>query len=68
MVESVSVEESRMVEENTPLVTSLAARFLYSGQEFEDLCQVGMLGLLRAVRNFDRSRGLCFSTYAVPVI
>ncbi|MBP3301373.1 MAG: sigma-70 family RNA polymerase sigma factor [Clostridia bacterium] len=68
MVESVSLEESRMVEENTPLVTSLAARFLYSGQEFEDLCQVGMLGLLRAVRNFDRSRGLCFSTYAVPVI
>ena len=68
MVDSVSLEESRMVEENTPLVTSLAARFLYSGQEFEDLCQVGMLGLLRAVRNFDRSRGLCFSTYAVPVI
>lgn len=60
--------EARLIKEHARLVTSLAARFLYSGQEFDDLCQVGMMGLLRAVRNFDSQRGVCFSTYAVPVI
>lgn len=60
--------EARLVEEHGRLVTSLAARFLYSGQEFDDLCQVGMVGLLRAIRQFDGDRGVCFSTYAVPVI
>ena len=68
-VETLSEEtEARLVREHSRLVTSLAGRFLWSGQEFEDLYQVGMMGLLRAVRNFDESRGLCFSTYAVPVI
>jgi len=66
--EELCSREAEMVREHSRLVTALAARFLYSGQEFEDLCQVGMMGLLRAVRNFDESRGLCFSTYAVPVI
>lgn len=68
ILEEASAREEALVREHSRLVTSLAARFLYSGQEFEDLCQVGMMGLLRAVRNFDESRGLCFSTYAVPVI
>ncbi|MBO5221991.1 MAG: sigma-70 family RNA polymerase sigma factor [Clostridia bacterium] len=68
MLEDISAREEDLVKAHSRLVTSLAARFLYSGQEFEDLCQVGMMGLLRAVRNFDESRGLCFSTYAVPVI
>ena len=66
--EAFSAGEEALVKEHSRLVSSLAARFLYSGQEFEDLYQVGMVGLLRAVRNFDESRGLCFSTYAVPVI
>ena len=60
--------EERAVREHARLVSSLASRFLYSGKEFEDLYQVGMVGLLRAVRTFDESRGLAFSTYAVPVI
>lgn len=68
MLECASSREEGMMREHARLVSSLAARFLYSGQEFEDLCQVGMMGLLRAVRNFDENRGLCFSTYAVPVI
>lgn len=66
--EGIRETEDRLMREHARLVTSLAARFLYSGQEFEDLCQVGMMGLLRAVRNFDSERGVCFSTYAVPVI
>ena len=61
-------KEERLVEEHARLVTSIAGRFLYSGREFDDLYQVGMMGLLRAIRNFDEERGVCFSTYAVPVI
>ncbi len=60
--------EARLLNRHARLVTSLAGRFLSSGQDFEDLYQVGMMGLLRAVRNFDADRGVCFSTYAVPVI
>ncbi len=60
--------EDALVAGNTGLVQSLAARFLYSGVEFEDLCQIGMVGLLKAVRNFDTGRNVMFSTYAVPVI
>ncbi len=60
--------EARLMERHARLVTSLVGRFLASGQEFDDLYQVGMMGLLRAIRNFDPDRGVCFSTYAVPVI
>ncbi len=60
--------EARLIQQHARLVTTLAGRFLASGQEFDDLYQIGMMGLLRAVRNFDPERGVCFSTYAVPVI
>ena len=63
-----SQAEARLIQQHARLVTSLAGRFLASGQEFDDLYQVGMMGLLRAIRNFDEARGVCFSTYAVPVI
>ena len=63
-----SAPEARLMQEHARLVTMLAGRFLYTGKEFDDLYQVGMMGLLRAVRNFDADRGVCFSTYAVPVI
>lgn len=66
--ETAEETEARLLQEHARLVTSIAGRFLSSGQEFEDLQQVGMMGLLRAIRNFDQGRGLCFSTYAVPVI
>ncbi len=60
--------EARLIQQHARLVTALAGRFLASGQDFDDLYQVGMMGLLRAIRNFDPERGVCFSTYAVPVI
>lgn len=53
---------------NAGLVKSIAARFLGRGTEFEDLTQIGNMGLLKAVRTFDLSRGCVFSTYAVPLI
>lgn len=53
---------------NIPLVHSLATRFRGRGIEYEELFSAGCLGLVKAYDNFDESRGLCFSTYAVPVI
>ena len=64
------VEEKRdeMILNNTALVHSIAKRFLNRGAEYEDIFQAGCIGLIKAVDNFDESRGYCFSTYAVPVI
>lgn len=56
------------IEANLPLVHSLANRFRGRGIEYEELFSAGSLGLVKACDNFDESRGLCFSTYAVPVI
>lgn len=51
-----------------PLVHSCARRFIGRGLEYDDLYQAGCVGLIKAVDGFDETRGLCFSTYAVPVI
>jgi RNA polymerase sporulation-specific sigma factor len=56
------------IAENLPLVHSLANRFRGRGIDYEELYSAGCVGLVKAYDNFDRSRGLCFSTYAVPVI
>ncbi len=56
------------VENNMGLVHSLAGRFRGRGIEYEELVSAGCMGLVKAARNFDDTRGLCFSTYAVPVI
>ena len=55
------------ITDDLPLVYAIAKR--YRGRaEFEDLVQIGSLGLLKAARGFDPGRGVCFSTYAVPFI
>lgn len=56
------------IENNLPLVHSLCKRFTGRGIEYDDLYQAGCIGLIKAVDGFDKDRGLCFSTYAVPVI
>jgi RNA polymerase sporulation-specific sigma factor len=56
------------VQDNLGLVHSCAKHFRGRGIEYEDLFQAGCLGLVKAVGNFDESRGVKFSTYAVPVI
>lgn len=53
---------------NVGLVKSIASRFLGRGTDFEDLTQIGHIGLLKAIRTFDMERGCAFSTYAVPLI
>ena len=56
------------INENLPLVHSICRRFTGRGVEYDDLFQVGCIGLIKAADGFDRSRGLKFSTYAFPVI
>ena len=60
--------EEKLMQDNMGLVKSVAARFLGRGADFEDLCQLGSIGMLKAIRNFDTSYGTAFSTYAVPLI
>ncbi len=55
-------------EQNMGLVHALAGRFRGRGIEYEELVSAGCMGLVKAARGFDESRGLRFSTYAVPVI
>lgn len=59
---------SKLVCDNEPLVRSVIKRFLGRGTEYEDLLQVGNIGLLKAVAGFDTSFNVRFSTYAVPMI
>lgn len=61
-------KRSQMIEENIGLVHSVAKRFRGRGVDYEDLFQSGCIGLIKAVDNFDESKGFQFSTYAVPVI
>ncbi|WP_294753135.1 sigma-70 family RNA polymerase sigma factor [uncultured Ruminococcus sp.] len=55
-------------EDNLGLVHLCANRFRGRGIEYDDLYSAGCIGLLKAVKAFDSSRGVKFSTYAVPVI
>ena len=66
MIEEKTREE--MISKNLPLVHSCARKFKDRGVEYDDLFQSGCIGLIKAVDNFDSTRGFSFSTYAVPVI
>jgi len=56
------------IQNNLGLVHSCAGRFRGRGIEYDDLYSAGCMGLVKAYDGFDLSRGVCFSTYAVPVI
>ena len=53
---------------NLRLVLSIVQRFSNRGEQADDLFQVGCVGLIKAVDNFDTSQNVKFSTYAVPMI
>jgi len=59
---------NKITEKNLPLVTSICKKFLNRGYEYEDLFQIGCIGLVKAVNNFDPKFNVKFSTYAVPMI
>jgi RNA polymerase sigma-B factor len=57
-----------LVHLHLPLVEHCARRFRNRGEPFEDLVQVGTIGLLKSIDRFDLERGVEFSTYATPTI
>lgn len=57
-----------LVHGNLKLILSVVKKFNNRGENLDDLFQVGTLGLLKAIDNFDYSFGVKFSTYAVPMI
>lgn len=58
----------QLIQENTGLVWSMVKRFLGRGCEAEDLFQIGVIGLIKAIDHFDVTFEVKFSTYAVPMI
>lgn len=59
---------TEFIENNLGLVHACAGRFRGRGIEYDDLYSAGCMGLVKAYDGFDEARGVCFSTYAVPVI
>ena len=57
-----------LIEGNLRLVLSVIQRFEKRGESPDDLFQVGCIGLMKAIRNFDPTKGVRFSTYGVPMI
>jgi len=62
------MDRDEKISSNIGLVHACAKHFKGRGIEYDDLFQAGCLGLVKAVDNFDESRNIKFSTYAVPVI
>jgi RNA polymerase sporulation-specific sigma factor len=60
--------KERFIYSNLRLVLSVVQRFLGRSETPDDLFQVGTIGLIKAVKNFDLSHNVKFSTYAVPMI
>ncbi len=58
----------RLVNGNLRLVLSVIQRFTNRGEYVDDLFQVGCIGLMKAIDNFDLGQNVKFSTYAVPMI
>lgn len=66
--EAAMAATERLIQANRGLVKKIALRFCDRGVELDDLMQIGSIGMIKAIRSFDLSRGTCFSTYAVPLI
>lgn len=59
---------AEMTRANLPLVQACLKRFRHCGRDMEELYQQGCLGLVKALKRFNPDFGVCFSTYAVPLI
>lgn len=60
--------KTTLFEQNSPLIKSVIKRFIGKGIEYDDLYQIGTIGLLKAINNFDASFNVKFSTYVVPMV
>lgn len=59
---------NKVIEMNLLLVSSISKKFLNRGYDYEDIFQIGSIGLVKAINNFDDKFNVKFSTYAVPMI
>ncbi len=59
---------NKLIGGNLRLVLSVVQRFSNRGEELDDLFQIGCIGLIKAIDNFDINQDVRFSTYAVPMI
>ena len=58
----------KLINGNLRLVLSVIQRFTGRGEDIDDLFQIGVIGLIKAINNFDLSKEVRFSTYCVPMI
>ena len=63
-----SAARERLIESYLPLVRRMARRFLYTREPYEDLVQVGSIGLIKAIDRFEPTRGVSLAAFAVPNI
>lgn len=63
-----AIAREKYIEGNLRLVLSVIKRFSATEENVDDLFQIGCVGLIKAIDNFDRTLGVKFSTYAVPMI
>lgn len=68
MHEGDKTARDKLVNGNLRLVLSVIQRFVNRGENLDDLFQVGTIGLMKAIDNFDITQNVRFSTYAVPMI
>ena len=60
--------KERLIQGNFPLIKSIIKNYQNKGVDYEDLYQIGCVGFLKAINNFNESFDVKFSTYAVPMI
>ena len=60
--------KTALLQNNLPLIKSIVRRYQNKQIEYEDLLELGTLGLIKAMNNYDDKYGVRFSTYAVPMI
>ncbi len=60
--------KERLIQGNFPLIKSIVRNYQNKGVEYDDLYQIGCVGFLKAINNFDAGYDVKFSTYAVPMI
>ena len=60
--------KEQLITLNSPLIKSIVKRYVNKGVEYDDLYQLGALGFVKAINNYDSSFNVKFTTYAVPMI
>ena len=60
--------KEQLISLNSPLIKSIVKRYLNKGVDYEDLYQLGAMGFVKAINNYDAAYNVKFTTYAVPMI